>query len=219
MEHPLPGRGAGVHRRPLTFPRARGGCPGAGACPRPGQRRRAKRAVAGRTGMAGDRRRLLRRRHGQGPRLAERRGVEVDWVVADVRSHHLPPSTFDLVLQFLLHPPGDRASGAPAARGHIPSPGRCILVVGYDVSHLHESSGGGPLLLSTGGSRRFADLHIERAERLRLPAGVQEGGAQDFAVVIVRARRGLPPTESRHPRPRTMHRPSVAFIRRSRSRG
>lgn len=124
-----------------------------------------------------------------------RRDLHLDWVVADLRSFRPPPSSFDLVLQFFGHFLADeRRTLLRRAAGAL-RPGGVILVVGFDVSHLDEGSVGGPRDASLLFTIEeividLAGLEIERAERLRLPAGVDEDGTPLFAVdVIVRASR------------------------------
>ena len=128
-------------------------------------------------------------------RLARCRGLQIDWVVADLRSFRPPVRTFDLVVQLFVHfPIAERRRLLRRAAGALRL-GGVILVVGYDVSHLREGSGGGPqdpTLLFTA-EELVADLtgvHIERAERVRLATTVADDGTQRYAVnVIVRGRR------------------------------
>jgi SAM-dependent methyltransferase len=128
-------------------------------------------------------------------RVARRRGLQVDWVVADLRSFHPPASTYDLVVQFFVHFPSPERRALLRRAAEALRPEGVMLVVGYDVSHLCEGSGGGPreptLLFTTKDVvADLAALRIERAERLRLPVGIADDGTQLYAVnVIVRARR------------------------------
>jgi SAM-dependent methyltransferase len=128
-------------------------------------------------------------------RLARRRGLRIDWVVADLRSLYLPPNTFDLVIQFFVHFPAPERRALLRRAVESLRPGGVILVVSYHVDHLREGSGGGPqdpaLLFTT--EDVVSDLtgvRVERAERLRTPSGVSDAGTQHRSVnVVVRASR------------------------------
>jgi SAM-dependent methyltransferase len=128
-------------------------------------------------------------------RLAEGRRVEVDWVVADLRSYDPPEGTFDLVLQSFVHLPADDRRAILARASAALRPGGTILIVGYDVSHLDHGAPGGPsdpdLLLTVDGV--VADLvgvEIERAERRQLLVEDDGGTTERYAVdVVVRGRR------------------------------
>jgi SAM-dependent methyltransferase len=128
-------------------------------------------------------------------RLARRRRLQVDWVVADLRSFHPPASTFDLVIQFFVHFPAPERRALLHRAVDSLRPGGVVLVVGYHVDHLHEGSSGGPrdlaLLFTTEDVvTDLTGLHFDRVDRLRVPAGVDEDGTQRYAVnVIVRARK------------------------------
>ncbi len=131
-------------------------------------------------------------------RLAEGLGVEVDWVVADLRSYHPPEDTFDVVIQSFVHLPANERGAILRRASAALRPGGSILVVGYDVSHLDHGAPGGPsdpaLLLTVDGLvADLAGLEIERAERRRVPVEGDEEDTGRFAVdVVVRARRVTP---------------------------
>lgn len=128
-------------------------------------------------------------------RLAEARGVEVDWVVADLRSYLPPPDTYDLVIQSFVHfAAAERRAVLHRASAAL-RPAGTVLVVGYDVSHLDHGAPGGPrdpalLFTLDGVVADLAGLDIERAERRQLPVDDDEAGGKGIAVdVVVRARR------------------------------
>jgi SAM-dependent methyltransferase len=124
--------------------------------------------------------------------LAERRGVTVDWVVADLRDYQPAPGFFDAVVVAYLHlPPTDlnvvlgRAALAVAPAGRI-------LVVGHDVTNIDHGIGGpqDPGILHTppGIAAALPGLSVRRAERVRRPVATEQGvvDAIDSLVCAVR---------------------------------
>ena len=107
----------------------------------------------------------------RGRSLAERVGVEVDWVQQDLLAWTPPSRAFDLVCLFFIHlPPAERrAVYARAAEGVAPD--GSLLVVAHDVSNLGEGAGGpqDPAVLFTA-DEIAADLRgfeVMRAEPVR----------------------------------------------------
>ncbi len=130
-------------------------------------------------------------------RLAAARGVEVDWVCADVTEWEPEAAAYDLVVVFYLQLPGPERRAALTRAGRALAPGGILLVVGHDLSNLTDGVGGpqDPALLYTPADLR-ADLDaagidglvIERAERVHRPVDV--GGEPRTAVDrLVRAHR------------------------------
>ena len=77
-----------------------------------------------------------------GRRLADERGVTVDWVHADVLEWR-PDGTFDLVLlSYLQLPPATRPSAHSMAMGAVTGGGRLVLVAHH--KHNAEHGIGGP---------------------------------------------------------------------------
>ncbi len=130
-------------------------------------------------------------------RLAAARGVDVDWVEADVRAWQ-PSRAFDLVVLSYLQLPAperrlvlEKYAGAVAGGGHL-------LVVGHDLANLTAGIGGpqDPEVLFTsddvvsdiGGS----GLLVERAEQVRRPVATDDGEI-DALDVLVRAARPVTP--------------------------
>lgn len=122
---------------------------------------------------------------GKGEAEATRRGLSVDWTVADVRSWHPPTrSAYDLVLAAYLHLSEDvlgRTTGWLA-------PGGALVVVGHALRNLAEGVGGpsDPELLHTVDGLRAAAaaLDIERCEEFIRPT--EGGDAIDVALVARR---------------------------------
>ncbi len=127
----------------------------------------------------------------RGRRLAELRGVSVEWIVADLREWTPPPLVFDLVVVAYLHPSARErialwrmAAGAVAAGGHL-------VVVGHDLRNLRDGIGGphNPEHLYTAGDVVGAiggELEVIRAEEVLRPV---EGETKDAIDNIVVAKR------------------------------
>jgi SAM-dependent methyltransferase len=76
--------------------------------------------------------------------LAEQRGLELEYVVADVCRYTPEEAAFDLVLVTYVHPePPDRERLFVAAARAV-APGGHLLVLGLDLAGLREGSGGQP---------------------------------------------------------------------------
>jgi len=132
-------------------------------------------------------------------RFAAERGVEVEWIEADVRTWR-PGAAFDLVIVFYLQlPEAERSVVFRAAADAVgQDPGSTLLVVGHDLENLTAGTGGpqDPSVLYTvddvvsdiGGS----GLEVERARQAHRPV-TTELGAVDALDVVVRARRAKVP--------------------------
>ena len=119
--------------------------------------------------------------------LAETRDVEVEWIEADLLDYE-PPGGLELVVVFYLQLPAAERSLVLGRAAAALAPGGTLLVVAHDLLNLTEGHGGPqePDVLCTpddvvGDLRGFA---IERAERLRRPAG--EAEAIDLLVRAVK---------------------------------
>jgi 2-polyprenyl-3-methyl-5-hydroxy-6-metoxy-1,4-benzoquinol methylase len=124
--------------------------------------------------------------------LAAERGVEVEWVDADLLEWEAPPRSFDLVVVLYLQLPADeRRSVLDRAAGAV-APGGTILVVGHDLENLNGGWGGpkDPRVLFTAEdvAAELPGLEIEKAERVLRAVETEEGEAQAIDA-LVRARR------------------------------
>ena len=121
--------------------------------------------------------------------LAGSRGVEVDWVEADLLGYE-PPGGLDLVVVFYLQLPADERRLVLGRAARALAPGGTILVVAHDLLNLTEGHGGpsSPEVLFTPDDvvGDLAGLSVERAERVRRP--VDEAEAIDLLVRAVRPR-------------------------------
>jgi len=121
---------------------------------------------------------------GKGEAEATRRGLAVDWAVADARSWQPSPGVlYDLVLVAYLHLPEDVLG---RCRRWL-APGGALVVVGHALRNLTEGVGGpqDPALLHTLDQLRAAseDLQVERCEEL---VRHTEGGDAIDAVLVAR---------------------------------
>ncbi|WP_019629759.1 class I SAM-dependent methyltransferase [Actinomadura atramentaria] len=103
-------------------------------------------------------------------RLAESRGAEVDWVLADVRDHRPEPRAFDLVLVAYLHLPQPDLHGVLERAAAAVAPGGTLLVVGHDRANIGGGVGGprDPAVLYDAPEvvAALGDLRIVRAGRV-----------------------------------------------------
>jgi len=125
-------------------------------------------------------------------RLAERQGVTVDCVVADLRDYQPASAVFDAVVVAYLHlPPADLNMVLSRAARAL-APGGLILVVGHDVTNIDQGTGGpqdpGILYSPPGIVAALAGLNVRRADRVRRPVATERGmvDAIDTLVCAVR---------------------------------
>jgi SAM-dependent methyltransferase len=124
--------------------------------------------------------------------LARARGVEVDWIEADVVAWAPRSRAYDLVCVLYLQLPAPERRAALRHAVDAVAPGGTLLVVGHDLSNLTEGWGGPPqadvLFTPDDIVLEIESLQVEKAERVRRP--VEEGGTLHEAIdALVRARR------------------------------
>jgi SAM-dependent methyltransferase len=104
-------------------------------------------------------------------RIAEQRGIEVDWVLADVLDFTPRRGGFELVLLSYLQLPGEQLARVLRGAAAALAPGGTLLAVGHDRTNLTEGVGGPQQaeVLWTAKAVRTAlpGLHVARAERVR----------------------------------------------------
>lgn len=83
-------------------------------------------------------------------RLAAERGVDVEWVCADVLAYE-PPAPFDLVVVCYLHLPAAQWSAVLGTAVAALAPGGTLLIIGHDRSNIADGHGGpqDPAILTT----------------------------------------------------------------------
>lgn len=127
-------------------------------------------------------------------KLASGRGVEADWVVADLFSYEPEAEAFDLVVVFYLQVPAAQRAPVMRAAARGVAPGGALLVVAHDSTNLEHGYGGppSPAVLYTAqdvaGDIEDSGLVIERAECVERPVATDAG--QRVALdALLRARR------------------------------
>ena len=125
-------------------------------------------------------------------RSAAARGVEVDWVRADLLDYGPAEAAYDLVAVLYLQLPAAQRREVLRKAGVALAPGGTLLVVGHDRLNLTEGHGGprDPAVLFTSADveGELPGLQVERAERVLRPVTVD--GREVHAIdALVRARR------------------------------
>jgi SAM-dependent methyltransferase len=124
--------------------------------------------------------------------LAASRGVEVEWIAADVLEHEPERRAFDLVAVLYLQLPHDELVRALGAATEALAPGGTILVLGHDTTNLTEGHGGprdaSVLFTPEDVVAELGDLTVERAEKVRRAVPLDDGEATAVDA-FVRARR------------------------------
>ena len=126
--------------------------------------------------------------------LANRRGVNVEWVAADLLDYRPDPRAFDLVLVFYLQVPAAERRPILQAAAEAVAPGGTFLLVAHDSTNLPHGHGGpqDPAVLYTPDDvvddLAGAGLSVERAERVERPVHTPDG--ERIALdALLRARR------------------------------
>jgi SAM-dependent methyltransferase len=129
---------------------------------------------------------------GKAGQLAEGRGVEAAFEVADLLAYEPAPQAFDLVLVFYLQVAASERGPILRRAAAAVAPGGTFLLVAHDRSNLEEGYGGPrePSVLYTAGDvvADLDGLEVERAEPVLRPVETPEG--ERVAIdALVRARR------------------------------
>ncbi len=124
--------------------------------------------------------------------LASARGVEVEWVAADLDSYEPEPGAFGLVTVLYLQLPEPELTPVLKRATAALAPGGTILVVSHDLTNLSEGAGGprDPAVLATPESLAtpLPTVWVQRAERVPRPTTV-DGEERTAIDALVRARR------------------------------
>jgi SAM-dependent methyltransferase len=128
-------------------------------------------------------------------RLAEARGVEIDWTEADLRSYSPATGAFDLVVLLYIHLPAEERRALVGRAADAVAVGGTLLVVGHDRSNLEEGYGGpqDPAILFspddiTDDLAGIKNLRIVRADRVMRPV-MTDDGERHAIDALVRAER------------------------------
>jgi SAM-dependent methyltransferase len=121
-------------------------------------------------------------------RLAEQRGVNVEWIDADVTSWVPPHGRFDLIAVLYLQLPTEaRRLVHQRIIGGL-APGGTMLVVGHDLTNLTDGYGGpqDPSVLFTPNdlAADLAALDVVKAERVRRPVTTNDGEVEAIDALV-----------------------------------
>jgi SAM-dependent methyltransferase len=113
--------------------------------------------------------------------LAAARGVEAEWIAADLLDYRAAPEGFDLVILFYLQVPAVQRTGIVSRAAGAVAPGGTFVLVAHDSANLERGHGGpqDPAVLYTAEDvnrdLNGSVLHIERAERVERPVDTPDG--------------------------------------------
>lgn len=146
----------------------------------------------------------------KGAELAARRGVEVDFVLADVCEHVPEPRAFDLVAVLYLQLPAAELGRALRHAVEAVGPGGTLIVLGHDRTNLVQGYGGprdeSVLYTAEDLLPALEGLVVERAGAMKRTVAV-EGGDAVAIDAFVRARRRPAVTREARRSPRALPAP------------
>ena len=124
--------------------------------------------------------------------LAVARGVEVEWVHADLLAWEPEPHAFDLVAVIYLQVPHDELAVALGRASEALAPGGTLFVLGHDTTNVTDGHGGprdvSVLYTPEDVVAALPGLVVERAEKVHRTVPLDEGEAVAIDA-LVRARR------------------------------
>jgi SAM-dependent methyltransferase len=125
--------------------------------------------------------------------LATSRGVEVEWVVADVLDDDPVAGAFDLVVVLYLQLPREAMLRAIRGAASAVAPGGTLLVLGHDSANIADGHGGpkDPAVLYTADDLvpLLEGLTVEHAGPVRRTVALDQGGEAVAIDAFVRVRR------------------------------
>lgn len=124
--------------------------------------------------------------------IAQKRGVVVEWVVADLVAFEPEPASFDLVAVVYIHLPASERSTVVRRAASAVATGGSLLVIGHDSTNLPNGVGGpqNPDVLFTPDDivADIGDLRLVRAERMHRIVAGPDGDAVAIDAVIMATR-------------------------------
>jgi SAM-dependent methyltransferase len=125
--------------------------------------------------------------------LADARGVEVEWVPADVLEYRPEPRSFDLVAVLYLQLPAPELARALRAAVAAVAPGGTLILLGHDTANLTDGHGGpkdaAVLFTPKDVVTELDELVVERAETVRRTVALPDGEEAIALDAFVRAQR------------------------------
>jgi SAM-dependent methyltransferase len=121
---------------------------------------------------------------------AERDGIDVRFVCADLVEYEPPPASYDLVLVMYLHIPSTRRRAVHEKAVAAVAPGGTFLLIGHDLANLTDGVGGprDPDLLYTA-EQIASELPGVEIEKATTALRDVDGEERDAIDTLVRARR------------------------------
>ncbi len=128
----------------------------------------------------------------KGRKIAEVRGVSIDWVVADLLEYRPSARSFAGILVAYLHLPAAERAGVLARAAEALAPGGTMLVVGHDATNPRDGVGGpqDPSVLYTPESiaAELTGLRATRTERVRRTVTTDDGQGQAIDTLVLATR-------------------------------
>ena len=124
----------------------------------------------------------------KGRKLAQARGVNVSWILADLVDYSPVPASFDLVLLIFIHLARPQFLHLLTSAGSALAPGGTLVVIGHDSSNLRDGIGGpqDPDLLYSAAyvTGALPNFSIRRAEAVARAVQTPDGDRTAIDVVV-----------------------------------
>jgi SAM-dependent methyltransferase len=129
----------------------------------------------------------------KGLQMAEERGVEVDWQIADLTAWEPPDEGFDLVIILYLQIPEEERHRVWRTAAAAVTLGGRLVIIGHDSRNLEEGYGGPaqPAVLYTASEAAAVvgeSLRVDRAEAVVRPVDTDEGQRLAIDNVVIAER-------------------------------
>ena len=115
----------------------------------------------------------------KGKQTADKLGVEVEWLEADLRKWEPPESAYDLIVSLYVHMMPDEIERVHRNAVTALAPGGTMIVIGHDLTNLTDGYGGPPFPDVLFTPERIAQdldqLVIEKAERAKRTVKTDDG--------------------------------------------